>query len=165
MAHDLNTQLVEHLKDAHAMETSSSRMLDSMIRTTEDAEIREILEHHRDETARHKRLLAERLQAYGEDTSTIKDVAAQAGAFIKGLTDQRRSEKPGRNARDGYVVEHLEIATYELLERFAKAAEDAETADVAKRNRADEEAMAKKIEKNWDKFVDQTIREEGLVPA
>jgi ferritin-like metal-binding protein YciE len=57
------------------------------------------------------------------------------------------------------VIEQLEIANYELLERFAKAAGDDETAEVAKQNRRDEEAMAKKIAKNWDKFVDLTLRE------
>lgn len=165
MGHDLNTQLVNHIKGAHAMEANVSRMLDGMIATTHDTEVRAELEHHKEETERHKRLLAERLQYYGEETSTVKEFAGQAGAFMKGLSDHARSEKPIKNARDGFVIEHLEIATYELLERFAKAAGDDETAQVAKRNRSDEEAMAKKIGKQWDKFVDQTIREEGLVPA
>ncbi|HSI79123.1 MAG TPA: DUF892 family protein [Solirubrobacterales bacterium] len=162
MADQIEDQLVEYLKDAHAMEANVDRMLDGMIKTTEDPEIRGELEHHKEETQQHKQRLEERLQAHGEDASTIKDIAAQSGAFMKGLADVARSEKPGKNARDGFVTEHLEIASYELLERVAKRAGDAETATVARQNRSDEEAMANKIASHWDRFVDLTLAEEGI---
>jgi ferritin-like metal-binding protein YciE len=162
----LETKLVSHLQGAHAMEQNSKRMLDSMISTTEDIETRQELEHHRQETERHEQLLADRLSALGSKPSTAKDVAAIGGALFKGLTDQVRTDKPGKNARDGYVVEHFEIATYELLERLAKRAGDEQTAEVAKLNRKDEEAMAKRFEKNWDRFVDLSIQDERApVPA
>ena len=84
------------------------------------------------------------------------------GALMKGLVDMARQEKAGRNARDGYATEHLEIASYQLLERVAKAAGDEETAEVARQNRADEEKMAKKIGANWDRFAEQSLREAGI---
>lgn len=158
----LQDKLVSHLQGAHAMEQNSKRMLDSMISTTEDVETRQELEHHREETERHEQLLADRLNALGSKPSAAKDVAAIGGALFKGLTDQVRADKPGKNARDGYVVEHFEIASYELLERLAERAGDEQTADVARRNRKDEEAMAKKIEKNWDRFVDLSVRDERI---
>ena len=157
----LQDKLVSQLQGAHAMEQNSKRMLDSLIATTDDPEARRDLEHHREETDRHERLLAERLQELGSNPSTGKDLAAISGAFFKGLADQVRSDKAGKNARDGYVVEHFEIASYELLERLAKRAGDEATAELAKVNRKDEEAMAKKIEKNWDKFVDLSLREKA----
>jgi ferritin-like metal-binding protein YciE len=162
MADNLQQQLVEHIKDAHAMEANVSRMLEAMIATTKDEEIRRELEHHKEETARHKQLLAERLEAHDAEPSKVKDITAQGGAVMKGLVDLARSEKTAKNARDGFVTEHLEIATYELLERFARRAGDEATAEIAKRNRRDEEAMAQKIAANWDKFVELTIREEDL---
>jgi ferritin-like metal-binding protein YciE len=165
MSEDLNSQMIEYIKDAHAMEASVSRLLDSMISATSDQEIRELLVQHKDETERHKQLLTERLRAHGVEPSTVKDVAAQAGAFVKGVADRARGDHPGKNARDAFTIEHLEIAAYELLERFAKRAGDEQTAHVARSNRKDEEAMAKKIDKNWDKFVELTIREEELVAS
>jgi ferritin-like metal-binding protein YciE len=147
------------------MEQNSKRMLDSMISATEDDEVREELEHHREETTTHERRLAERLNDLGSKASTGKDWAAIGGAFIKGLTDQIRSDKPVKNARDCYVVEHFEIATYEVLERIAEQADDEPTAEVARQNRSDEEAIAKKFEKNWDKFVELSLRDDVGVPA
>jgi len=162
MATQIEEQLIEYLQDAHAMESNVDQMLDGMIRTTEDAEIRGVLEHHKDETQQHKQRLAECLEAHGEDVSKMKEIAGRGGAMMKGLLDIARSEKPGKNARDGFVTEHLEIASYEMLERIARRAGDLKTAEVARRNRADEEAMAQKIAANWDKFVDLTLREEGI---
>jgi ferritin-like metal-binding protein YciE len=161
----LQEKLVSQLQGAHAMEQNSKRMLDSAISTTEDEETRRELEHHREETERHERLLAERLQQLGASVSTPKDLAAIGGALFKGLADQVRGDKPVKNARDDYVIEHFEIATYELLERLAKRAGDEETADIAKQNRKDEEDMAKKIEKNWDRFVDLSVGEKIAAPV
>jgi ferritin-like metal-binding protein YciE len=158
--HDLQEKLNDHIKDAQAMEQNVKRMLDSMIGTTEDPEIKGELEHHREETERHEQLLRERLEARGEGTSIVKEATGIGGALLKGVGDMMRSEKPVKNARDGYVTEHLEIAEYEMLERLAKRAGDDATAEVARRNCADERAMADKIEHNWDKFVDLMVREE-----
>jgi ferritin-like metal-binding protein YciE len=158
----LREKLVDYIEDAHAMEQSVSRSLDSMISTTEDPEIRSILEHHKEETTRHEQLLRERLDALGAGTSTRKEAQTVAGALLKGIGDVARTDKPGKNARDAYVTEHMEIAAYQLLERLAVRAGDQQTAEVARRNCADDEAMAQKIDSNWDKFLDLTLQEAGI---
>jgi ferritin-like metal-binding protein YciE len=83
-------------------------------------------------------------------------------ALMKGVVDLARSEKAGRNVRDGYATEHMEIASYQLLQRVAERAGDAETAAVARQNCAQEEAMAKKIEQCWDKAVELSLAEEEV---
>ena len=158
----INDQLIKHIDEAHAMEQNVLRMLDGMISTTDDAEILQELEHHKVETERHEERLRQRLEALGWEPSTRKQAQTLATGLLKGVTDQIRADKPGKNARDGFVTEHLEIASYELLERLAKRAGDEETAQIARENRVDEEAMAQKIASNWDKFLELTLAEEGL---
>jgi len=159
---ELETKLGDYVEDAHAMESNVLQMLDSMIATTDDKQILRELEQHRKQTERHQERLRERLEDIGRGTSIRKESQTLAGALLKGVTDRVRGDKPGKNARDGFITEHMEIAAYELLERLAERAGDEKTAQVARQNRRDEESMAKKIAGNWDKFVDLTLAEEGI---
>ncbi len=159
----LQQKLLDYVQDAHAMEQNVSRMLDSMISTTPDPKIKEMLRHHKQETEEHERRLRERLDALGAGTSTRKQAQTIATALMKGVGDMARTDKPGKNARDGFVTEHMEIAAYHLLERLAKKAGDERTAEVARQNRADDEAMARKIHSNWDRFLELTLATPGVL--
>ncbi len=159
---DIVDKLIGYLRDAHAMERNVLRMLGSMIATTTDGEIRSALERHRQETEGQLDRLARRLEAHGEASSTLKDAGAVMGALFKAMQDVARSDKATKNARDGFVTENLEIAVYELLERIARRAGDEETADVARANRAEEEAMRDLIASNWDRFVELMLHEESV---
>jgi ferritin-like metal-binding protein YciE len=108
-------------------------------------------QHHRTETQRQESRLHERLEALGADTPARKEAQTIGSALLKGAADRLRTDKPGKNARDGYVTEHMEIASCELLERLANRAGDTETAEVARTNRAEEEEMARKIAADWDR--------------
>lgn len=159
----IRDMLISYIRDCHAMEANVLRMLDSMIATTNDAEILEDLRSHKVETETHERLLGERLEALGEGgTSSVKDVPAVFGAMLKGIADTVRTDKPGKNARDGYVTEAMEIAAYNLLENLAERAGDEVTVKLAQRIRADEEKMRDKIDQTWSKVIDLTLVEEGV---
>ncbi|MDQ3877517.1 MAG: ferritin-like domain-containing protein [Actinomycetota bacterium] len=159
---EFQAKLLEYVQDAHAMEENSLLMMKSMLLHTDDAEMKSIIEHHITETERHKQLLEGRLEAFGAGKSRIKEGAAFLSAAFKGMLDQIRNDRPGQNARDAFVTESLEIAAYELLERFATRAGDDETAEVARLNLADEKSMRDKIASTWDKAIDLTLQEEGL---
>jgi ferritin-like metal-binding protein YciE len=159
---NLKDQLIKHIDEALAMEQNVVRMLDGMIETTDDAEIKQVLREHKTETERHADRLQERLEAHGESPSTVREAGGILGALMKSVVDMARSEKAGRNARDGYTTEHMEIAAYQLLERIAERAGDEETANVARENRADEERMAKKIDSEWDRFAELSLTEAGV---
>lgn len=165
MSSALNGQLVKHIDEAYAMEQNVLRMLDGMISSTDDPEIKQDLQHHKQETEHQAARLADRLEAHGASPSGVKEAVGVVGALMKGVVDKARGEKAGRNARDGYATEHMEIASYQLLERVATRAGDEETAEVARQNRAEEEAMAEKIASHWDRFADLSLEEEGISAA
>ncbi len=160
---ELKGQLVKHIDDGIAMEQNVLRMIDSMIETTEDDEVRQRLREHRLQTEQQSDRLMRRLEAHGATPSGIKEAGGVAGALMKSVVDMVRGEKAGRNARDGYATEHMEIASYQLLERVAQRAGDEETAEVARENRGEEEQMAAFYEANWDKLADLSLREQGIV--
>jgi ferritin-like metal-binding protein YciE len=160
---DIKDKLVSYISDAVALEQNVEQMLGGMISTTEDGAMRGRLEQHRDETRQQIERLRGRLEANGASESTMKNMAAKAGAAMKGMMDMSRGDKAGKNARDGYATEHMEIAAYQLLERVATMAGDAETAAVARTNRAEEEDMAHFIAAHWDDVATQSLREEGVL--
>ena len=161
-AEKLQERLVKHIDEAYGMEQNVLRMLDSMIGTTEDPEMKDELRKHKLETERHADRMRQRLEAHGASPSLVREAGGIAGALMKSVLDKARGEKAGRNARDGYATEHLEIASYQLLERVAQQAGDEETAEAARENRKDEEAMASKLDSQWEKFAELSLKEEGV---
>jgi ferritin-like metal-binding protein YciE len=143
------------------MEQTVLRMLDSMIRTTQDPEISRALEQHKQTTREHIQRLEQRLKMHGSSPSRRRHAGGIVGARLKSVVDVARRDKAGRNARDGFVTEQLEIASYELLERIARKAGDEQTAQVARQNRTEDQAMAKRLADNWDKFAELSLQGDG----
>jgi ferritin-like metal-binding protein YciE len=158
----LKEQLIKHIDEAYAMEQNVLRMLDGMISTTDDPEILDALEHHKMQTQGHSDRMKARLEAHDATPSGVKQVGGILQALAKMPLDMVRGEKAGRNARDGFATEHMEIASYELLRRIAAKAGDEETARVAGEIISEEKDMANKISDNWDKFAELSLREEGV---
>jgi len=158
----MTAQLAKHIDEAIAMEENVKRMLDGMIGTMDEPQIVDLLEHHKAETEQHSQRLRRRLEAHGASPSMVREVGGIIGALAKMPLDLMRGEKAGRHARDAYATEHMEIASYQLLERVALRAGDEETAEVARQNRAEEEAMASKLDELWDLFAELSLREEGV---
>jgi ferritin-like metal-binding protein YciE len=158
----LENQLIKHIDEAYAMEQNVLRMLDGMISTTDDPEILDALEHHKVQTQGHVDRMKARLEAHDAQPSGVRQMTGVLQALAKMPLDIVRTEKAGRNARDGFATEHMEIASYELLRRIAERAGDEETATAASEIIGEEKSMADIISANWDRFAELSLREEGV---
>jgi ferritin-like metal-binding protein YciE len=162
VAEDIDAQLVKHIDEAHAMEQNVLRMLDGLIQTSTDPQVIDKLEHHKTQTQTHSERMRQRLEAHGATPSMVKQAAGIMQALAKMPLDMVRGESAGRNARDAFATEHLEIASYELLRRIAERAGDEETAQAAREIIAEEQEMADFVAQNWDLFADASLREAGV---
>src|SRR3954466_1012227 len=70
-------------------------------------------------------------------------------------------DTPGKLSMHGYSYEHMELAAYELMRRFAERAGDDRVRDLAVRIGADERSMADRIGERWDRAVDASLREKN----
>lgn len=162
MADQTQQRLLSYLKDAHALEQMSLQMTQTAAKAAkDDPQLRQLFEHHHQETQEHERLIRERIKAHGESPSTIKDIGARLSAMVKGVEAILPKDTPGRLARDGYVQEQTEIAAYELLSRVAERAGDAETAEVSRRILQNERETAEKIAGTWDHAAERSLQPSG----
>lgn len=161
-SNDLQEKLLDYLQDTHAMEHNVLNMLDSMISNTKDPQMLDLLKQHRAETVVHEQRLGQRLDELGKGKSAVGEATAAVSSWFKSMGDAMRADKPGKNQRDGFVTEHVEIAAYELLERLAMRAGDSRTAEIARLNKNDEYAMARRLSDTWDRAIDLTLLEAGI---
>jgi ferritin-like metal-binding protein YciE len=160
-ARTLGEQLVKHLTDVHAMEVQALAQMRTAPKIAKDREMAKAYEAHRLETEQHEILVRERLEAHDAKPSRLEDLlgALSGKGFV--LFARLKPDTPGMLATHAFSYEHMELAAYDLLERVAELAGDAATAEVAKRIRADEEAMAERIAGFWDRAVDAALAEKS----
>src|SRR2546430_10426683 len=93
----LTDQLVKHIDEALGMEQNVLRMLDAMISSTDDDEIKNELRQHKLETEQHAERLEKRLAAHEVSPWTVRETAGIMNALMKSVLDMVRSEKAGRS--------------------------------------------------------------------
>jgi len=160
---DVEERLVKYLADAHAIEGQAIGLLEKGPRAARDPELARILSEHLDETREQQRLVGERLRAHGGKPSLLKDAALRLGALNWAMFFQAHPDTPGKLIGFAYAFEHLEIASYEELERVAGRAEDQETVAVVERILDEERAAARKLAGAFDTAVEASLREQELV--
>src|SRR4051794_31122596 len=137
---DIREQLVKHLTDAHSIEEQALTQMRRAPDIAGEGKLAEAFREHLTETERHEQLVRQRLEALGEDTSTLKDLAGKAGGVGMVLFARFNPDTPGKLVNHAYSYEHMELAAYELLARVADRAGDEETAAVAREIAAEERA-------------------------
>jgi ferritin-like metal-binding protein YciE len=159
---DLNKHVQHYLADAHALESQSIGLLQQAVELGGDATLTALYEEHLAETKEQARRVEERLHQLGSSTSTIKDAAMRLGAFNWGGFFAGHPDTPGKLAAFAYAYEHLEIAGYELLQRVANHANDAETSRLAAAITSEERVTAAKIKDNFDRAAELALEAQGV---
>src|SRR3954454_5531048 len=146
----LDEQLTKYLTDAHALEVQALAQMRAAPKLAGDPALERAFREHCTETERHEALIRERLEARDAKPSRLQDLlgALSGKGFV--LFARSQPDTPGKLAAHAFSYEHLELASYDLLERVAERAGDADTAAVARRIRAEEDAMASRLGASWD---------------
>jgi ferritin-like metal-binding protein YciE len=164
-------KIVQYLNEAHAHEIGLTRVLQAQIAMTPRGDYRSAVERHLGETRRQAERIEERLQELGEGGNPLQvglglleTVVAQGLAFAKTPIDLVRGtggeEKVLKNAKDAAATEMLEIATYDAIERLARVTGDTKTAELAARNRAEEERFLARVRALLPSLTDDVVRAE-----
>jgi ferritin-like metal-binding protein YciE len=146
----LDEQLNKYLADAHAIEGQSRALLERGRKLGESTTLATLFNRHLEETLEQERRLERRLEQRGGSPSTIKDAALRLGALNWGAFMAAQPDTPPKLAGFAFALEHLEIASYELLRRVAERARDPETVAEAERTLAEERAAASAIAEQWE---------------
>jgi ferritin-like metal-binding protein YciE len=159
---DLDALVQTYLADAHALESQSIGLLQQAVKLGGDETLTKLYDEHLAQTREQAHQVEARLEALGGSPSRIKDAAMRLGAFNWGGFFAAHPDTPGKLAAFAYAYEHLEIAGYELLERVANRANDAETSALARTLAAQERTAAARIKANFDRAAELALEEQGV---
>jgi ferritin-like metal-binding protein YciE len=159
MAGTVHEQLIKYLSDAHSIEEQALQQLRSAPDEAGDTQLAGIFREHLAETEGHERRVRERMEELGEGPSKLKDLLMRVGGAGFLLFAKAQPDTPGKLAAHAYSYEHLELAAYKLLGRVAEKAGDQQTARLAEEIGAEEKAMAERLESNFDRSVDASLRD------
>src|SRR5215213_6651589 len=152
-------QLVKYLTDAHSIEEQALQQLRGAPNAAGDPELAEAFRRHLSETERHERLVCDRLDELGHSPSRMKDLLMRAGGAAFLLFARAQPDTPGKLAAHAFSYEHMELAAYDLLARVADRGGDAETAALARQIRDEEDTMAKRLGRLFDRAVEASLRD------
>jgi ferritin-like metal-binding protein YciE len=165
MHHDekLRDKLVSYLEDAYAMEHQIEETLEHQVTATQKVpNIQVRVQEHLDATRQHKQRMADRLAAYNKKPSGVKDLLSRMSGNLAGALGGTRSDSLAMTARDDYMIEHLEIGSYELLIAAAQAFGDIATVQACEANLRDEVVMANWLESHLGEVALLSLQMEGI---
>lgn len=135
--------LLDWLRDAHAMEQQAEKMLKAQSKRLEHyPELKARIDQHIEETLGQQKLIDGCLSRLGGSSSTMKDMTGKLMAFGQAVGGTLMSDEVVKGAMAGYVFENVEIAAYTVLIAAAKAAGDNETLAACQQILPQEIAMA-----------------------
>lgn len=154
----IDTQLTKYLTDAHSIEVQALAQLEVAPDIAGDERLAAVFREHLDETREHERLIRDRIEERGADTSALKDLAGRVGGWAMVVFARINPDTPGKLVAHAFSYEHMELAAYELLARVARRADDDAVVETAKSIAEQERAMARRLAENFDRAVEASLR-------
>jgi ferritin-like metal-binding protein YciE len=158
-ADDLDKEVVKYLRDAHAIEGQAIALLETGPKIAGFDALKHVFSEHLPETREQQRMIDERLSELGSGPARFQAGALRMGALNLGTFFKLQPDTPVKLAGFAYAFEALEAGGYELLARTADRAGDTQTAELARRILAQEQAAAEKVAGTWDAAVEAVARE------
>src|ERR671922_78923 len=163
MPENVQEQLTKHLTDVHSIEKQALEQLRKAPAVAGDSELTKVFRDHLEETRTQQTTVAARLEAHGARPSRFKDVVLRLGGLNLGTFFGAQPDTPAKLAGFAFAFEHLEAASYELLQRVAQRAGDEETARIAARIAGEERAAAAAIRGQFRPALDAALRAQGVI--
>jgi ferritin-like metal-binding protein YciE len=136
--------LMDWLRDAHAMEVQAEKMLSSTASRIENyPDFKAGLERHAQETRQQIDRLKTCIERRGGDTSTVKDLAGRFAGTMQAMSGNFTSDEVVKAVLACYTFTHGAIASYRSLAAAADVVGDAQTKQAAESFLPQEEAMAR----------------------
>jgi ferritin-like metal-binding protein YciE len=134
------------------MEHQIEEQLEHQVRETQRyPNIQMRIQEHLDATKQHRDRMAQCLDSHQRKPATGKGAMTGMMGTLLGALSPTRMDSLAKTARDDYLVEHTEIAAYELLIATAQLCGDTTTVRAHQLNLADEVRMANWLEQNLPK--------------
>ncbi len=160
---ELRDKLIAYMEDAYAMEHQIEEQLEHQVKETQRfPDIQARIQEHLDATKQHQERMAQCLSTYSRQPSAVKGALTGMMGNVAGALSAARLDPLAKTARDDYMIEHMEIAAYELLIATAQALGDSETVRACELNLADEVRMANWLEQNLGKTAILALQQDGL---
>jgi hypothetical protein len=106
--------------------------------------------------------MEQRLAAYNKKPSGLKSALSNLMGNLQGGMSGARSDSLAMTARDDYVAEHFEIASYGLLLSTAQLFGDQETVRACQLNIQDEIRMVQWLQQRLVETGFMSLREDGI---
>ena len=159
MTNDIHEQLTKYLTDAHSIEVQALAQMRTAPDIAGDELLSEAYREHLRETEGHEQTVRELLEARGESPSRVKDAVMAAGGKGFLLFARLSPDTPGKLHAHALSYEALELSSYELLAGVADAAGEPQVATTARRIGDEERRMMERLESNFDRAVEASLRE------
>jgi ferritin-like metal-binding protein YciE len=159
----LQDKLVTYIEDAYAMEHQIMEALQKQVNLTKDfPNVQARIREHLAATEQHQQRMESRLKAYNKTPSGLKSAISNLMGNTMGMMAGTRTDPLAMTARDDYVIEHMEIASYAFLITLARVAGDEETVRACELNLRDEIEMQSWLAQHLPEAALLSLQQDGI---